>query len=304
MKNFTIILSTFLVFLLIYSHSFAVTLDLIESGDDPITELSAALLAPSSGITIAGGTEAFVGLVGDGDLAQSATYTDLSLVPNNTGLPIISNPDGIFLTSGVANLPFTNTESYFSNETVGNAHPGTGSDADLIAITGGAINDVNYFSFDFTVAAGSSSIEADFVFGSDEFPDQGVTDVFAFIVDGTNYAFFQDGSLVSFVMGANAANFNDNNIGTNNYNLEYDGISNSLHVIGILNPDLDVHTLKIAIADTSDSIFDSGVFIGNLQSGTATGGGGIGGEVPEPTTLLLFGFGLLGVARMGRRKNN
>ena len=50
----------------------------------------------------------------------------------------------------------------------------------------------------------------------------------AAIVDGTNYAFFNDGSLVSFVTGANADQFNDNNVGTGNYNLEYDGISNSL----------------------------------------------------------------------------
>lgn len=282
----------------------ALTLDLIESGEDPIAELTDALLAPDSGISIISGSEIFVGSVGDGNNAQSATYTDFNLVPNNQGLPTITNPDGIFLTSGTANIPFTNTDTSFDPFI-----PGTGSDADLSAILSAAglntvTNDVNFLQFDFTVDPDSTSVEADFVFGSDEFPDQSVTDVFAFIVDDTNFAFFQDGSLVSFVAGANADNFNDNDLGTNNYNLEYDGISNSLSVVGILDEDIDVHTLKIAIADTSDSIFDSGVFIGNLEAGQSTGEGGIvNGTVPEPTSIVaLLGIGALGAASKLRNK--
>jgi len=282
-------------------------------------DLSAALLAPSSGISIVGASETFVGRVGDGidpNTAQSGTYTGLTLVPNNTGLglPTISNPDGIFLTSGVANIPQTNSSQWFSNdETVPpTIHPGldTGGvddDADLTAILTAAgapssdANDVNFFSFNFTLGdPTATSVEADFVFASDEFPDQGVTDIFAFIVDGTNYAFFQDGSLVSFVQGVNAGNFNDNDFGTNNYNLEYDGISNSLHVVGLLDAGLTEHSIKIAIADTSDHIYDSGVFIGNLTAGQGSGGG-INPVVPEPGTMLLLGCGLIGLAGARRR---
>lgn len=288
------------------ASSQALTLDLIETPDDPIAELSAALVAAGGGVTIVGGSENFVGAVGDGtnaNSAQSATYTGFNLVPNNAGPPTITNPDGIFLTSGTANIPLTNTNTSFDPFI-----PGTGGDADLTAISGSNTNDVNIFEFDFTVAAGQTSIEADFVFGSDEFPDQGVTDVFGFFVDGTNFAFFPDGSLVSFVQGANAANFNDNAISPFNYNLEYDGISNSLHIVGILDSNLATHHLKIAIADTSDSIFDSGVFIGNLRSGTETGQGGVNnpggnnGAVPEPitATLSLMGLGVLGMATRRR----
>lgn len=291
----------------------ALTLDLIEGANDAIAELSAALLAPASGIAIVAGSEDFVGAVGNGtdpNTAQSATYTDLNLVNNNTG-PTISNPDGIFLTSGVGNIPFTNTDASFDNNSVGTSHPGTGGDTDLNAILVAAAapstttNDVNYFSFGFTVDAGINSISADFVFGSDEFPDQGVTDVFAFIVDDVNYAFFPDGSLVSFVTGVNADQFVDNDVPTGNYNLEYDGLSLSLHVTGLLNMDLAQHELKIAIADTSDSIYDSGVFIGNLFAGTSTGGGGIGDDgpapVPEPSTIVLMGAGLLGLVFTRKR---
>jgi hypothetical protein len=306
MKKLFILFGVFLL-LSVSGQVSALTLDLIETGDDPVVDLSAAILASGSGISIIGGTETFVGRVGNGNLAQSATYTGFDLTSSGPG-PSIINPAGIFLTTGSANLPFTNTSASWDHNILGITNPGTGADADLTAIliAAGApdftTNDVNFFSFDFTAASGRTSVSADFVFGSDEFPDQSVTDVFAFIVDGENFAFFPDGSLVSFVTGVNASNFNDNDIGTGNYPLEYDGISNSLHVTGILDPNLSTHTIKIAIADTTDNVFDSGVFLGNLRTGTATGSGGIGATVPEPTTMLLFGFGLLGAAGLGRRK--
>ena len=79
----------------------------------------------------------------------------------------------------------------------------------------------------------------------------------------------------------------------NNYDSEYDGISNSLHLSGILDPMLSIHTLKLAIADTEDNAFDSAAYITNLQGGTATGGGGVNppdpSSVPEPAPLLAWG---------------
>ena len=130
----------------------------------------------------------------------------------------------------------------------------------------------------FTAAAGVTSLSAKFIFGSDEFPDQAVTDFFMFILDGVNYAKFSDGSLVSFVQGVNAANFlNNGNGAAGPYAIEYDGLSLALGVVGLLDPTLSTHTLKIVIGDTSDAIFDSGVFVAGLTAGTSTGGGICGG---------------------------
>ena len=138
------------------------TLDLVESGDDPINQLINGLLKPGdNGITVTG-NETFVGRIGDGidpNTAQSALYQDLNLVANNAGLPTISNVDGIFLTSGVANLPTTNTDASFDHGSVGVSSPGTGSDADLSTILTNAgapsstTNDVNFLEFEFEVAA-------------------------------------------------------------------------------------------------------------------------------------------------------
>jgi len=300
MSQTKLFMSMALVLSLVANANAAIILDLIETGDNPVADLTAAFVA-GSGLTVVAGSETFVGRVGNGNLAQSATYSGFNLVPNvgGLGLPTISQADGILLTSGQANTSMSNTSSSFSGIT------STGGDADLSTLSGSNTRDTNSFSFDFTVPAGITSIALDFVFASDEFPDQGVTDVFGVFVDGTNFAFFQDGSLVSFVQGSNAANFNDNNIGTGNYDSEYDGISNSLSLVGILDPTRVVHSLKLAIADTNDSVFDSAVYIAGFQGGTATGGGGIDppgpGVIPEPVSALVWG-GLVVVGSLATRR--
>jgi hypothetical protein len=275
------------------SHSLvhAGVLDLIEGEDDPIAQLIAALVQPDSGITVIPESIRFVGRVGDGadpNTAQSAVFRNsgevlFELPAAEPSFPTIAFPsNGILLTSGSANLPSSNTGSRFEPSSLGISAPDGGSVEDKAVLEGilaaaeltSNVNDVNLIEFQFTVSSEKTSIEADFVFGSDEFPDQSVTDIFAFIVDGRNFAFFADGSLVSFVQGTNAQNFNDN---TNQaYGIEYDGLSNLLHVTGLLDatiPAGGVHTLQIAVANTSDHSYDSGVFIGDLVAGTSTDGG-------------------------------
>lgn len=253
-------------------------------------DLTAAVLSPGSGLTVVG-APAFVG---NTVIPQQGTYVDFNLAPSIVGSPVLNLPDGILLTSGSADLPLTNTVNQFNP-----AFPATASDADLASLSGSNINDANSIEFSFTLDdPNNNSIEAQFVFGTDEFPTQTVTDIFGFFVDGVNFAFFPNGDLIA---NNNATNFIDNPVGGGLYDIEYNGLSPVLSVIGLLNPALATHTVKIAIADTEDSIFDSGVFIGGLQAGV-NDVGGIPIGVPEPAVLGLLGFGLLGISIAARRR--
>jgi hypothetical protein len=73
--------------------------------------------------------------------------------------------------------------------------------------------------------------------------------------------------------------------------------------VATVNPGLE-NVLTLAIADTSDDVLDSAALI---QSGSFTVCGGPGQPpcggttVPEPTTLVLFGLGMAGIAGLKKR---
>jgi hypothetical protein len=262
----------------------------------PLTMLN-ALLAPGSGINVIGGSLTYVGKTTPGK-EQGATYSGFNLSPLSGPGATIINPDGILLTTGTSQIPFTNTVPDFSN---GNTYPspGTGPSGPLSAISGLTTADKNFISFNFTLDPSKTSVNAKFVFASDEYPTQTVTDIFGFFVDGVNYAYFPGGALVSNVP---AANFQNNPLGSSGYQIEFNGLTTSLSVEGLINTSLTTHTLMIAIADTNDAAYESAVFIGGLTAANGVTGGIVDSEVPVPASAWLMASGLLGLLGARRRQ--
>jgi hypothetical protein len=259
--------------------------------------LATAVQAAGSGISVVGGSESYTG-----QSTQGGTYTGFSLSNSSTS---ISNTDGVVLTSGLATgivVPVNNDPSFDGNL-------GTPGNAALTTLSGKPTFDANVLSFNFTVAAGNNAVTADFVFGTDEFPDQSVPDIFGFIVDGVNYAKFSDGSLINFTLGSISSNFfNNNNVGIadplndgSGNGFQYDGVTSKLTVTGLLDTALSTHSIVIAIADTDDRIYDSGVFISGLKAAFTQGGGGIE-VIPLPASALLLMTGLVGIGALGRKR--
>lgn len=266
--------------------------------------LTNTFLGSSSGLTLVG-APTYVGAN-----VQAGAYTGF----NTVGLGNLG--DGIVLSSGYAgDVPLSNTDTSWDHGTLGQPSPeslpgGSSDDADLVDILTShgnvqAVNDVAYLEFSFTLDdPAQNAVAASFVFGTEEFPDQSVTDIFAFIVDGVNYAFFPDGSLINFDLGGASAGFYNSNL-TNSYAIEWDGLTDILSITGLIDTTLSTHTLKIAIADTSDTIFDSAVYLSSLSGTTSTGGGGIDhppSAVPVPASAPLILAGLAAFGFLRRRK--
>lgn len=277
---------------------------LVVTNTTDATALTNALLAPSSGITVDGSS---INLVGGA--SQQGLYTGFNLGPTTAGEPNLTIADGVVLTSGGGNFSTTqNTTNQFDAST------GTGSDADMAAILSAAglnstTNDKNIIEFEFTIDdPANNAVSAQFIFATDEFPTQSVTDGMGVFIDGVNYAFFPNGSLVSNQQGVNDTFFNENPVGTDatngGYGIEWNGLSSVLTVTGLLDAAVAIHTFKLVIVDTSDTIYDSAVFFAGLKAVFTTGGGGIGDPdpIPLPAALPLMLAGLAGLGFMSRRR--
>lgn len=197
--------------------------------------LTNALLAPNSGIHVLGNSETYHG-TNNSTLSQSGRFSNFNLAPSSGSTPTLALENGILLTSGNANLPSSNTTPTFSTTT------GSGGNAMLSTLANKTTYDADTVGFSFTVDQSINAISAKFVFGTDEFNEYKITDIFG------------------------------------------------------------VFPFMVGIADTNDSIIDSGVFISSLRAGTADSGGiGDPTSVPEPASLSLIGLGLAAAFAQRRR---
>lgn len=249
--------------------------------------------------TIVGGGITTSNITYNGALSASGTF--INGLSSGIGID-----EGIVLTSGDASLIDNTNNSDSAGQD--NNLPG---DADLDSLVPSDTTfDATILEFDFETATGD--LFFNFVFGSEEYNEYtntGFNDVFGFFVDGQNLALIPGTTTPVSIntvnggnpLGTDASNpdlFNNNDLNDSGpfFAFEYDGFTNvfTASLLG-LTEDTE-YNIKLAIADAGDPVLDSGVFI---EAGTFSGTEPPG--VPEPTTLLLLGFGLAGLA-IGREK--
>lgn len=247
-----------------------------------------------SGVTI--DSVSYVGADG-----QAGTFTD----GNSSGIGI---EEGIILTSGLAITAEGPNTSDSAGTVLGTAGYGA-----LDTLSGGTTFDANILDITFTTDTGD--LFFNYVFGSEEYNEFvlfGVNDAFGFFIDGVNIAIAPDGSEVAIdtVNCGNPFGSADNNCSSYNNNdptdggpffdIEYDGFTD-VFTASILGLSAGQHVLTLAIADTGDPFFDSGVFIerGSFM-GTNPGNGT--NPIPEPASTTLFGAGLFLVGAGIRRR--
>jgi hypothetical protein len=246
-----------------------------------------ALFPSGSGITVVG-TPTYTGAA-----------TASGLFSGGTG--IFPFESGIVLTTGEAAFvigPNNDDSAGVDNETPG--------DAALSAIAGQGAETFNASILEFQFIPTGGTISFQFVFGSEEYNEfvgDVYNDVFAFFLNGTNIAVVPGTTtpitINSINNNLNSQLYTDNENGALDTQLDgLVGVRMAVFAVGSVNPGV-TNTIRLAIADTADEVLDSAVlikggsFIAQPPPNGGGNGNGNGGVVPEPSTWLLLGGGLL-----------
>jgi len=177
------------------------------------------------------------------------------------GTEALGIESGILLTTSSAN-----DANGPNNHVSSISNSNTAQDADLTSIGVTGIQDQNSLTFSFTSTGAPLSFR--YVFGSEEYPvyvGSQYNDAFAFFLDGVNVATLPGTNVPVRInnvnAGLNADYFKDNSIAnTASYNqIQFNGLTKNLFVSLCLTA--GVHTFKFIVADVSDGIYDSGVFL-------------------------------------------
>jgi gliding motility-associated-like protein len=226
-------------------------------------------------LTVAGGSTALQlaqTLAGPGITVSNAVLTGSPLAAgtfdgtaSNIGLP-----SGVILCSGPITLaPGPNNSGSAGQD---NGQPGNVA---LNGLAGAGTFNAVVLEFDFVPL--SNTIEFDYVFGSEEYPEfvnLGFNDAFAFFISGPGIAGQQNIALVpgtaipvtiDNVNGGTYAQYYVNNAG--GATVQYDGFTTVLTATSNVQA-CETYRLRLMIADGGDGIYDSGVFLaeGSLTS--------------------------------------
>lgn len=278
MKSLKFYLAVLVVMLFVVTRAYTLTVNSVTGASDLVNTIIDPATVTVSNISFTGTLDA-VGIFSDG---------------LSSGLGI---DRGIILTTGsAAGAVGPNNEEDYSVDN------GLSGDSDLDTLVDPYVTyDATVLEFDFETI--TSDLYFNFVFASEEYEEyvgSEFNDVFAFYVDGINIALVpgtSDPITVNTInQGTNSAYFVSNLSGT--YDIQYDGFTKVL-VASLLGLSPGTHHMKIAIADTSDHIYDSAVFI---EAGTFSGNPS--NPVPEPATVLLTGVGLGFAYGITRRKRS
>ena len=137
-----------------------------------------------------------------------------------------------------------------------------------VAVGSTNTNDAAVLEFDFVPEQDKVSFQ--YVFASEEYNEYvgSFNNVFAFFLDGENIALIPETTTPVSIHNVNNDNnsefYNDNNpsdLGTPTpFSIEYDGFTVVLTAVANVEAGVP-HHIKLAVADTSDSILDSAVFL-------------------------------------------
>lgn len=237
-----------------------------ETVDTSLTPAQLASTLAGPGVSISN-----VNFTGNAASAGSFTFNDPT---------VVGFGQGIVLSSGSA-VDVVGPNLLDDNTTFFNL-PG---DTDLDKLSGFGTFDASVLEFDFIPT--SNQVVFSYSFASDEYPEwvnSPFNDVFAFYVNGTNYATVRQVAgdpaspfvpvAVNNINNGNPrdpaftpmrpdlfrANYFDPNGGPSAIDLEMDGITRVLTFQAPVNPGV-VNHMKLAIADASDGVLDSAVFI-------------------------------------------
>ena len=185
------------------------------------------------------------------------------------GATIIGFAEGVILSSGWA------TDVIGPNTNDGTSRTlGTGGDPDLTALSGFQTFDRTVLEFN--IVPQSNTLTFDYVFGSEEYNEfvhSQFNDVFAFFVNGVNCAHVPTTTQPVSINTVNGGNpfgvnaqhpefyrNNDPNDPGSTINTGADGLTTVFTCTATVNPGVNNH-IKLAIADASDTVLDSYVFL-------------------------------------------